>query len=141
MNSPNESFTVPSLRLSCCIARNARFIVLEKKWGNKCLIVIMEVHLRRRFLQFADPFFGIQTHLILDSGGWKNGGSPGKKKSSTELSIPVFFPFEDMLSLSSSLRALVTDFAVTDSASENHAHSEYLLVNYLEKSLTQVSFP
>lgn len=85
------------LRLSCCIARNAKFISLGKQWGNKCLIVVTAIHLRRGRLQLSAFSCGTQTHLTLGIEGQKTGGIP-RKQGSPKLPIPIALPLGDMLS-------------------------------------------
>lgn len=125
------------LRLSRCIARNAKFISLGKQQGNKYLIVVTGIYLRRGRLQLSAFSCASQTHLTLGSKGPKKRGSPGMH-CRPKLPILISLPFKDLLShvLSPAISALVIDF--TDTASENHTCSGYLIFSCLPKCPRQV---
>lgn len=88
MNNPNEALIVPSPEALLLVARNAKFISLGKQQGNKCLIVILGIRLRRVCLQLSASSCGTQTHLTLSSEGQKKGESSGKQGSS-KLPVPI----------------------------------------------------
>lgn len=136
MNNPNEALLMfLLLRLSCCVARNAKFIRLGKQWGNKCLIVVTRLHLKRGHLQLSAFSCGTQTHLTLGSEGQKNRGSPGNQ-GSPKIPIPIPLHLRTCFLMHSFLHSeLLLLTLQRHSASENHTHSGYLLVACLAKVL------
>lgn len=115
------------LRLSCCVARNAKFIRLGKQWGNKCLIVVTRIHLRRGHLQLSAFSCGTQTHLTLGREGQKNRGSPGNQ-GSPKIPIPIPLHLRTCFLMHSFLHSeLLLLTLQRHLASENHTHSGWYL--------------
>lgn len=108
------------LRLSCRVARNAKFISLGKQWGNKCLIVVTGIHLRRGCLQLSAFSCETQTHLTLNSEGQKKGRKLWKMQQSSAANSYIRPSCFLMRLLLPALRTSVIDFAETLSSRKLH---------------------
>lgn len=121
------------LRLSCCVARNAKFISLKKQRGNKCLIVVMGIHLRRRCLQLSAISCGTQIHITSNSERQKKKKGTPRKQGSSKIPIPIPLYLRACFLMHSFLQELLLLTLWRHPASENHAHSGYLMVFCLPK--------